>query len=784
MIKNYFRIAFRNIQRHKGYSFINIAGLALGIACCILIILWVKDEMATDSFHVKLDSLYLVRTIQHYGSEVTRGNGSVPALAPALKAEFPEVLNAARISNGQGEHLLEYGDKQFKERIQLADPEIFQLFTFPFVRGNPKDAFGNPYVMVLSETMADMIFGDEEPVGKILTLNKTEEFRVVGVMKDIPHNSTIRFDIWAPLELTTKWWRPNYLSTWYNLAFRSYVEVAENVDIPEFNEKIFGRIRQSNPGTNSEPFLYPLDKVYLESWGRIGNIRIFSLIAFVILVIACINFMNLSTARSAHRAQEVGLRKVVGAQRRQVMRQFFGESLIFTFISLVVALLIVRLSLSFFRNLTAKPIPLKDFWDPVIILGILAVTVTTGLLSGSYPALFLSSFQPVAVLKGKRVSDSKGALFRKSLVVLQFSLSVILIIGTVIIYKQVHFMKNKNLGFDKEHLLYVPIEGKLLDNIPSLKNEFLQHPGIQSVTATSHSPTGVYNNGQDWDWEGRDPSVSPLVTYFGVDPDFMKTFKMELAQGETFRPGTGHTLSFVIINERFADIMGMPSVIGARLSQGNLHLQVIGVVKDFHFTPVNREIGPAIIYYDPTYRSFQTYRYLFVRLNPGDIPASIAHIEKTVKAFNPGFPFEYRFLDDDYDRMYRGVEREMAVVRTFTLLAILISCLGLFGLAAYTAEQRTKEIGIRKVMGASVPGIVMLLSKEYAKWVLVANVIAWPVSYFLMRGWLQDYHYRIGLGLPIFILAAAISILIAQLTVSYQAVRAARSNPVNSLRYE
>jgi hypothetical protein len=380
----------------------------------------------------------------------------------------------------------------------------------------------------------------------------------------------------------------------------------------------------------------------------------------------------------------------------------------------------------------------------------------------------LSSFQPVAVLKGKRVSGSKGALFRKSLVVLQFALSVILIIGTVIIYNQVHFMKNKSLGFDREHLLYVPVEGKMLDNIASLKSEFLKHPGIQSVTATSHSPTGVYNNGQDWDWEGRDPSVNP----------------MELVQGETFRPGTGHTLSFVIINERFADIMGMPSVIGARLSQGNLHLQVIGVVKDFHFTPVNREIGPAIIYYDPTYRSFQTYRYLFVRLNPGDIPASIAHIEKTVKAFNPGFPFEYRFLDDDYDRMYRGVEREMTVVRTFTFLAILISCLGLFGLAAYTAEQRTKEIGIRKVMGASVPGIVFLLSKEYAKWVLVANVIAWPVSYFLMRGWLQDYHYRIGLGLPVFLLAAAVSVLIAQLTVSYQALKAARINPVNSLRYE
>jgi predicted permease len=784
MIKNYFRIAFRNIQRHKGYSFINIVGLALGMACCILIISWVKDEMATDKYHSKLDSLYLVRTIQHYGSETTRGAGSVPALAPALKAEYPEVLNAARFSNGQGIHLLEYGDQQFKERIQLADPDIFELFTFPFIRGNPEDVFGDPYVMVLSETMADKFFGDEDPVDKVLTLNKKEEFRVVGIMKDIPHNSTIQFHIWAPLELTTKWWRPNYLRTWSNLAFRSYVEMADSADIAAFNEKIFDRIRRSNPKTNSEPFLYPYNKVYLEYWGRMANIRIFSLIAFVILVIACINFMNLSTARSAHRAREVGLRKVVGAQRQQVIRQFFGESLLFTFLSLMVALIIVRICLPAFRNLTAKPLPIKDFLDPAIILGILAVTVVTGFLSGSYPALFLSSFQPVAVLKGSRVSGSRGGLFRKALVVLQFALSVMLIIGTVVIYNQVHFMKSKSLGFDKEHLLYVPIEGKLLDNIPSIKNEFLQHPGIRNVSATSHSPTGVYNNGQDWDWEGRDPNVNPLVTYFGVDPDFLETFKMELVQGETFRQGTGHTLSFVIINKRFAEIMGLPNVIGSRLSQGTTHLQIIGVAKDFHFTPVNREIGPAIVYYDPTFKSFQTYRYLFVRLNPGDISASIAHIEKTVKSFNPDFPFEYRFLDDDYDMMYRGMEREMAVVRTFTILAILISCLGLFGLAAYTAEQRTKEIGIRKVMGASVPGIVSLLSKEYAKWVLVANLIAWPVSYFLMRGWLQDYHYRIGLGLPVFLLAAAISVLIAQLTVSYQAVRAARANPINSLRYE
>jgi ABC-type antimicrobial peptide transport system permease subunit len=436
-----------------------------------------------------------------------------------------------------------------------------------------------------------------------------------------------------------------------------------------------------------------------------------------------------------------------------------------------------------FRTLTGKPLQFSAFWDVSGILGVLGVTLITGFLAGSYPALFLSAFRPVAVLKGSHRSGSGGSLFRKILVVLQFAMSVMLIIGTLVILLQVRFMKTKSLGFDREHLLYVRLEGDMISKIEGLKHELALHPGIQSVSATSHSPTGVYNNGQDWEWEGRDPNVNPLVTYFGVDPDFLQTFKMELAQGESFR-STGHTLTMAIINERFADIIGNPDIIGSRLSQEDIQLQIIGVVKDFHFTPLYQEIGPAIIYFDPEYRIMQRYRYLFVRLNPGDIPRTIAHVENTIMTFNPGFPFEYRFLDDDYDRLYRGVEREMAIVRTFAFLAILISCLGLFGLAAYTAEQRTKEIGIRKIMGASIPGIMTLLSKQYALWVLAANTIAWPVSYFLMKSWLQDYPYRIGLGLPIFLAAAVLSLLIAQFTVGFQSLRAARSNPVDSLRYE
>ena len=733
---------------------------------------------------ININSIYQIRSITHYGSEVSRTAGSVPALAPALKAEFPEVINAARFQNGQNRHLLEYGSKQFKENCQMADPEIFKLFSFAFTRGDPQQTFGDPYVMVLSERIAHKFFGNEDPIGKTITMDHKKDFRIVGVMKNIPHNSTHRFDIWIPLELAAKWYRPNYTSTWTNMAFRSYAEMSAGIDVNAFNEKIFNRIRQSDKSTIIEPYIYPLNRVYLHLWGRIDNIRIFSIIAFIILLIACINFMNLATARSTHRAREVGLRKVVGAHRYQVIRQFLGESMLFTFLALMVAGGLVLLLLPAFGTMTGKPLGFDDLINPSIIIGIFSVSFLTGILSGCYPAFFLSSFRPITILKGTHATGKAGSFFRKGLVFLQFTLSIMLIIGTFVIFNQVRFMKNKSLGFDREHILGVYIEGELLENIPSIKHELIQHTGIHSVTATSHSPTGVYNNGQDWDWEGRDPNVNPLVTYFGVDPDFLRTFKMEIVAGESFPTQPGHTLTSILINERFAAIMGLPNIIGARLSSGGTDLKIIGVVKDFHFTPVYQEIGPAIVYYDPTFKTFARYRYLFMRLNPENIPATISHVEKTINSFNPGFPFEYRFLDDAYDQLYRGVEREMVIVRTFTLLAILISCLGLFGLAAYTAERRTKEIGIRKVMGASIPGIVMLLSKEYAKWVMAANIIAWPVSYFLMKNWLQDYAYRTSLKLPVFLLATAITLFIAQLTVSFQSIKAARSNPSDSLRYE
>lgn len=418
-----------------------------------------------------------------------------------------------------------------------------------------------------------------------------------------------------------------------------------------------------------------------------------------------------------------------------------------------------------------------------MLAGALGIALLTGILAGSYPAVFLSGFRPAAVLKGFMDAGSRGRIFRRILVVVQFALSVLLIIGTAVIFSQVRYMKNKGLGFDREHLLYVPLEGNLANNIDSFKAELRRSPRVQSVSATTHSPTGIYWNGEGWDWEGRDPRVDPLVTNFGVDPDFLATFKMEMDRGESFRPEAA-TMSQIIINERFAQIIGKPDVVGLRLSLDSLDFTIAGVVRNFHFRPVDRAVEPIALFFDPTYRAFQTYRYMFIRLNPGPVPDTIAFLKSTVDRLNPGYPFEYKFLDDDYDFLYRTYEREMAIVRTFAVLAILIACLGLLGLAAYTAEQRTKEIGIRKVLGATIPGIIVLLSREYAKWVLAANLLAWPFAYLFLKGWLKNFAYPISLSVIFFIAAGIATILLAQLTVISQAIRAARADPAVTIRYE
>lgn len=780
MLCNYLKITLRNLKRAKIHSIINLLGLATGIACCILILLWVQDELGYDKFHAKLDSIYEVHVWQQYGSTREHSWGSVPALGPALQAEYPEILRAARFNNGLTNLLIRFDDKHFKEDVQLADPELFDIFSFPFLFSADSAAFLEHQVIVFNEDVAQKYFGETNPVGKIVTIENQYDFKVVGVMKNIPHNSTIQFKVWAPLTFQEEIYRPDYLATWYNLAFRTYVELAPEASIAEVNPKILNRIRQSRPTTRSEPFLYPFKDIYLKGRGHRGIVIIFSFIGFMILLIACINFMNLTTARSARRAREVGLRKVIGARRRELMAQFWGESFLFVFFALLVAIILAEFFLPTFQQLTGKPLKLDLLNNFSGFLGILGIVFLTGVLAGSYPALFLSSFQPAKVLKGIFFSGSERTSMRKGLVIFQFTLSILLIISTLVIYRQIEFMKERDLGFDKQQLLFVKLTGNLEKNPAVFKNEIRQHPKILNATVTSHSPTGIYWNGQGWNWPGRDPNCDPLVTYFNVDPDFVATFKMEMKTGRFFTENAEGGANDVVINESFAEMIGLEHVVGAALSGAGESFRIIGVINNFHYKPLWRSIGPIMIFSDPDGRQ----RYLFARVDTDQVGETIAFIREKAAELNPAFPFEYRFLDEDYARMYQSQERLGQFIRIFAFLAILISCLGLFGLAIFMTEQRTKEIGIRKALGASVSGIVLLLSREFLRWVVIANLIAWPLGYLLLSGWLQNFAYRTPIGLWIFIFAGGISLFVALLTVSSQTVKAAFTRPINALRYE
>jgi len=752
------------------------------MACCIFIVIWIQDERGYNTFHEKIEQLYVVRTWSLYEEQRSANSGTPPALGPALKSEYPEVINAARFNNGQSEMVLTYNNNHFYENVQMADPEIFEMFSFLFKKGDSRGLFTDPHSMVITEQVAKRIFDQEDPIGKILTIDNLHDFTVVGVLEDLPHNSTIQFRVWIPLSFTNEIWRPDYTKTWTNASFVTYVQLEENVSFQNLNQKIKGRIIQSNKDTQMEPFLFPFNRVYLELYGRASQIRIFFLIALFVLLIACFNFINLTTARSAQRAKEVGLRKVVGAHRRQLVNQFFWESILLTVFSLILALLLFAVFLPLFRNLTGTPINFLYILDPQIILGIVGITLVTGLVSGIYPALLLSSFQPVYIMKGVFQPGSGGSRLRKVLVVFQFVFSITLIICTSLLFNQLQFMQNKGLGFEKDMLIYTRLKGNLEQNFEPLRAELQKNANVQHVTFTSRTPVFIGTNGHGWDWEGREPTIDPLVTYFAAEPNFLEAFEMELAQGKFFSEGEKNRNN-IVINERFAEIIGMDNPVGKGIRNGPDMFTILGVVKDFHFKPIHYEIGPMMLYYG-NIGSFLKYNYMFIKIRPENMPSSLCFIEKTIKTFNPEFPFVYQFLDEDYGQLYRSEERIGAITRIFTFLAIFVSCLGLFGLASFMAQRRTKEIGIRKVLGATAPGIVFILSREFTKWIVLANVFAWPVAYFVMRNWLKNFPYRITIGVGIFLFSGFLTLFIALLTVSYQSIKAALANPVQSLKYE
>lgn len=790
MFVNYATLALRTMRRQKIYSFINIAGLALGMACSILILLWVQDELSYDRFHQHASALFRVEEDQYYSGQVFHTAATPFLAANAFVQEIPEVLEASRYSWGFTA-LLRHGDQAFFESNgRGVDPSFLRMFSFPFIAGNADNALDQPDAIVLSATLAEKYFGSGNPLGKVLVVNNRHNLQVTGVFADLPQNSSLRFNFLVNVDFENKA-IGRYSENWQSNSIQTYVRVQPGSDVAALPEKLTAILRKNEVQT-TEFTLMPLTDLHLHAYGGYGRpagniqyVYIFAVIAFFVLFIACINFMNLATARSANRAREIGMRKVAGAVRINLIRQFIGESIIMAFLALLLALILVQAVLPLFNSLAGKEISSGVLLSPLAIGGLLALTVITGFIAGSYPAFFLSAFQPVRVLRGTLAVGSKSSGLRRALVVLQFTLSVFLIIGTLVVYQQLHFMRNKSVGYDRAHTLYISMRGDLNKQFETLKHRLQQHPAILGVSGSRDLPSSIGSNSSGVNWEGKDPELRKLIDYTFVDVDFVQTLDLKLASGRGFSRqfatdmATDSTAAF-LVNQEFEKLMGVESALGRQITFLGAKGPIIGVLENYHHRSVRTSIEPLAMIAAP-----QTYlRFLLIRVAPGQVATALDHVEETWRETATGYPFEYRFVDEDFERMFRAEARMGGLLQYFAILAIFISCLGLLGLAAFTAQQRTSEIGVRKVLGASIAHIVLLLSREFARWVMLATVIAWLLAYFIMNNWLQNFPYRIEIGWQTYLLAGTLALLIAGVTVSTQALKAAMINPVRALRNE
>lgn len=784
MFRSYLKVALRALIRQKGYSFINILGLTIGMACFILIGLWVKDELSFDRFHEKKDRIFRLVNKTQDGDFIPN---PTYALAPALKSLYQEVEEFARVWPWYGS-LVIYGDKKFEEdNICLTDPGFFRMFSFPFIKGNPDTALKDRDAIVITESTAQKYFGKEDPIGKVLYLTREDaDFTVTGVIEDIPTNSHIQFDLVTQVELLGE----DRLARWEEWMGPCFILLRPNVSIEDFTTKIAGIYQEyEDPEATYSPVLQPLTKVHLYERVRPGSIKtvtIFSVIAVFILLMACVNFMNLTTARSSRRAREVGMRKVIGAMRSQIIRQFLGEALLVAFLSLALSLLLVEIALPQFNLFTGKSLALLSKANFSIVLTLLFVTVVTGLLAGSYPAFFLSSFRPVQTLKSQARFGAKGSGMRSFLIVFQFVISVGLIVCTLVVSKQLRFIQRYDIGIDRENVVILINNPALQTRFDAFKNELLTIPGIKYVTSAAQGPTNI-GQSISIDWEGNPDEDMLGIDYTVVDYDFFKTFNMEITQGRGFSQEFATDMKDAcVITETTALRMGLENPIGMVVYMAHpawpesfRRAHVIGIVKDFHARTLHNPLRPFVF---RMYRPWHTY--VFIKIEGTRVPETLAKIESTFKSHTEGYPYRYFFYEDFYDRQYQPEWRLGRLFNGFSLLSVIISCLGLFGLGAYMAEQKTKEIGIRKVLGASIPGIVTLTAKEFIKCIAIANLIAWPLAYVVMRGWLQDFAYKVSIGPLIFILATGLTMFIAFVTVSYHSIKAALANPIDSLRYE
>ncbi len=788
MLLSIFKIAWRNMVRNKAFSLINIMGLALGMAASLFIFLWVRDEWKVGRQYSNSPYLYRIMEREFSSGKVVADEDTPGMMAEELKKVFPEVVHAAGISWGEG-HVLTVGDKMIRQMGRYAGDDWFKMYSIPLLAGTPATALSDPSGIAISRKLAATYFeGDpQNAIGKTIRFDNAVDYEVKAVFENLPASDPEQYDFlltWSVLLSREPW-----LKDWTNGGPGTRIQLSPDANRGQFEAKLewFLKGRNTDFGVSFyiQLFLQPEREAYLYSGfkngyregGRIVYVRLLTIVAIFLLLIAGINFTNLATARSIKRAREVGVRKVVGARRVSLIGQFLGEAMLLAAIALVIAIIVVVSLLPAFNHLTGKQLALSlsqpFVWS--LLLGLLGIT---GILAGSYPAFFLSSLNPARVLKGTLRFGSGAQYFRRGLVVFQFVMSMLLITGTLIVYRQLHYIQTKDIGYDRRNLIKVPGQG-IAAKYTTLRDELLRLPGIEAVTHAALNPLGNTNTTESVSWPGKDPNDVISFNQTGVWYDFAKVLKVHIIQGRDFSPAFADSNNY-LVNQMAAARIGYKDPVGQPLTFWGKPGKIIGVIEDFHFNSLHQPITPMIIRLDPTY----SFDNILIRIAPGKASEALAGIETVYRTLNPGYPFTYSFVDEGYQQQYKSETIVGTLATVFTFLAIFIACLGLFGLAAFTAEQRTKEIGVRKVLGASVANIVVLLSKDFLKLVLIAIVVASPLAWWVMNLWLQDYSYRVNIGWWVFVLAGVSAVVIALVTVSFQSVKAALMSPAKSLKTE
>ena len=792
MIRNYFKTAWKNLVRNKAFSVINISGLALGLTCSLLIILWIQNERSVDGFHQNGKLLYQVYERNYYDGKVDASYPTQGLLADELKKVIPDIQYASGFEYASAPGTLstfEANNKVNKMGGLYAGPDFFTMFTYALLEGTAQTALRSPGGIAISKKMAENFFGSpEKAIGQLIRFENKDELKVTAVFQNIPNNSSQQFDFlltWYDFVKGNDW-----VHNWGNTDPSTFVQLRKGADPLKVESKIKDFIyhyKQKDNSFRTELALQPYPQKYLHSsfkngyvdGGRIEYVNLFMIVAIFILLIACINFMNLATAQSAKRAKEVGLRKVVGAARSSLVKQFIGEALLLTLFAIIIAIVLSVALLPAFNNLTGKQLSIP-LTQPLFWVSIATLMIITGFVAGSYPALFLSSLKPVRVLKSGLKFGAGNIFLRKGLVVFQFTLSIILIVGMIVTYRQMNYIQSKNLGYDRDNLLYIPIEGELATRYQLFKQQANDIPGVLNISKMRNSPTVIEHHTGSISWPGKDPNLTVSFADGVVGYDFIKTMKLQLREGRDFSKEFGTDSVAFILNETAVNKIGFSNPIGETVIWGNHPGKVVGVIKDFHFSSMHQPIEPLILRLDENWG----WGTILVRMKAGDTKQVLAGLEKLCAAMNPKFPFTWQFSDSEFSKLYQSEAIVSRLSNYFAFLAIFISCLGLFGLATFTAVQRTKEIGVRKVLGASVPQIITMLSGSFVKLVVIAMAIAFPVAGYFMNKWLDNFAYKVRLGWVIFLIAGAAAVVIAVLTVSYQAIKAAVANPVKSLRTE